>query len=45
MSDYIQVDRGRIVEAPAPRTTLDIWCAIILIATVAMMGFVVWAAS
>ena len=45
MSEYIQVDNGRIVDAPAPRTTLDVWCAIILLATVAMMGFVLWAAS
>ncbi|WP_179277697.1 hypothetical protein [Rhodococcus sp. 14-2496-1d] len=45
MSDYIQVDRGRIVDAPNPRSTLDVWCAIILIITVAMMGFVLWAAS
>ncbi|WP_256993593.1 hypothetical protein [Rhodococcus sp. 06-418-5] len=43
--DYIQVDHGRIVDAPNPKTTLDVWCAVILIATVAMMGFVVWAAS
>ncbi len=45
VSDYIQVDNGRIVDAPNPKTTLDVWCVIILLATVAMMGFVLWAAS
>ncbi|MGV8874827.1 MAG: hypothetical protein ACOH2Q_20020 [Rhodococcus sp. (in: high G+C Gram-positive bacteria)] len=45
MSDYIKVDRGHVVDAPNPKTTLDVWCVIILLATAAMMGFVLWASS
>lgn len=45
VNDYIQVDNGHIVDAPSPKTTLDVWCVIVLLATVAMMGFVLWAAS
>ncbi|WP_155290228.1 hypothetical protein [Rhodococcoides fascians] len=45
MSEYIQVDNGRIVDAPNPKTTVAVWCVVILLSTVATMGFVLWAAS